>query len=85
MLPATRWMPSSRAQERAAEIVGPSSGSAPWSSSGGLAQQVPFLGQHHELRALGGGGAHETLGGRNVAGLVARRVELYGSGAHLTG
>ena len=83
MLPATRWMPSSRAQARAAVIVGPSSGSAPASRVAGVAEQVPLLGQDDELGAVGGGGAHEALGDLEVAGLVARRVELYGGGAHL--
>jgi len=31
--------------------------------------------------AVGGGGAHQALGGGEVAGLVGGRVELYGSGA----
>jgi hypothetical protein len=49
----------------------------------GVAQEVPFLGQDNELGAIGGGLADQPLGGREVAGLVGRGVQLDGGGADL--
>ena len=77
MLPASRWMPSSRAQPRAALRLGPSSGSAPGEQLLAPGQQVPLLRQGDELGAVGGGGADQALGRGEVPGLVGGRVELY--------
>ena len=46
-------------------------------------EQIPLLRQGDELGAVGGGGADQTLGGAEVAGLVGGRIELDGSDAHL--
>ena len=82
MLPATRLTPSSRAHERAAVIVGPSSCSAPARSASPAPEQVPLLGQGDQLGAVGGRVVHEALGSLEIPLLVVRRVELYGGGSH---
>ena len=69
--PASRWMPSVRAQPRAAVRLGPSSGLGAGGDLLAGGQQVPLLRQRHELGAVGGGGADERLGGAEVARLVA--------------
>ena len=82
MLPASRWMPSSRAQRagggeaRAVERLG----AGRQLLAGG--EQVPLLRQGDELGAVGGGGAHQALGGGEVPRLLAGRVELYRRYAH---
>ena len=82
-LPATRWMPSSRAQPAAALSAGPSSGSARGADRLGRAQHGPLLRQDDQLGAVGGGAAHEALGNLQVAVVFVGGVELYGGGAHI--
>ena len=84
-LPATRKIPSSRAQRHAAVSAGPSSGSAEERSRIGRAKDRPLLREDDELGAVGRGGAHEAPGNLQVAVILVRGVELYGGGAHLPG
>ena len=72
MLPASRWIPSSRAHEAAAVSVGPPSGSAPVVKRLGVAEHVPLLGQSDQLGTVGRRLAHEALGCLEVAALVGR-------------
>ena len=62
--------------------AGPSSGSAPGRHLLARGEQVPLLRQRDQLGAVGGGGAHQALGGGEVPRLVAVRVELYRRYAH---
>jgi hypothetical protein len=48
----------------------------------GGAEQAPLLGEHHELGAVGGGGADDAFGGIAVRAEVGGRVQLDNGGSH---
>ena len=64
------------AHRRAVERVGPGAQLL------GRAEHVPLLGQHDELRAVGGRRAYVAVGRRAIGGWVGTGVELDGRGAH---
>ena len=70
-------MPSSRAQARAAVEARAVERLGAGEQLLAAGEQVPLLRQRDQLGAVGGGGAHEALGGLEVPGLVVGRVELY--------
>ena len=77
MLPASRWMPSSRAHSRARAEAGAVERLGAGEQRLSAGEQVPLLRQGDELGAVGGGLADEALGRREVSRLVVGRVELY--------
>ena len=77
MLPASRWMPSSRAQARAALEARAVERLGTGQQLGAGGEQVPLLRQRDQLGAVGRRRAHQALGRGEVPGFVVGRVELY--------